>query len=115
MNVLHLTLNKDPFDTMISGLKDREYRTNTYTNWIKSRIIDGKTGKAKHFDVVKFINGFGADKRYFICRYKGFEIAKKNYTVKYSNGFEVKVKKGDYRLLLGAIIKKGNIYSKELF
>ncbi len=115
MKILHLTLTKEPFETMEQMLKDREYRINLSTNWIKSRLIDSKTGKDKPITHVKFTHGYGSDKPYFICRYHGYEIAKKNYTVKYSNGFSVDVKKGMYRILLGSITRKGNIYSQELF
>ena len=113
MKVLHLTLSQDPFNTMVVGYKDREYRK--ASKWIKSRLIDSKTGKRKKYDVVKFTNGYGRDKPYFIAPFLGFEIAKKNYKVIYPNGFSVNVRKGEYRIKLGAVIRSGNINSKELF
>lgn len=115
MKALHLTLAKEPFETMLSGLKDREYRyNNPNTNWIKGRLIDKKTGNRKKYDVIVFKNGYGKVP-YFVCSYLGFKIAKKNYTVKYDNGFSVFVKKGTYNIKLGSIIRKGNIFSNELF
>lgn len=98
---------------MISGLKDREYRKPT--QWIKSRLIDSKTGSNKKYNYVKFQNGYEKTKPYFVCKYLGYEISKKSYTVKYSNDFEVKVKKGDYRILLGPVIKTFNIETINLF
>jgi len=100
---------------MSMGLKDREYRINKKSNWIKSRLINSKTGLDKDYDFVLFVNGYGKFKPFFIAKYKGYEISKMNYSVKYKNGFEVHVKIGTYRILLGPIIKRGNIYSKELF
>lgn len=108
MKILYLTLTRLPFETMITGEKDREYRTNTPSDWIKSRLIEKKTGKEKPITHVKFTFGYGNNQPYFICRFSGFEIAKKNYTVKYSTGLVVNVKKGDYRILLGKIIEKNN-------
>ena len=113
MKTLHLTLNKPPFDTMETGLKDSEYRKPS--KWIKSRLIDSKTGKDKDIDFVRLTNGYGADKPYYICRYLGYEIAKRTYAVNYSNGFSIRVFKGQYRILLGKPLKIGNIDSKELF
>jgi ASC-1-like (ASCH) protein len=113
MKALHLTLSNEPFKIMEAGLKNREYRINN-PNWIKSRLIDSKTGKLKRYDVVVFKNGYGKVP-YFVCTYLGFEIAKKNYSVTYKKGFKVDVKKGMYRIKLGAIVRRGNIFSNELF
>ena len=100
---------------MFMELKDREYRFNKKSNWIKSRLIDSKTGLDKDYDFVLFTNGYGKFKPFFIAKYKGYEVSKMNYSVKYKNGFEVYVKVGTYRILFGSIVKHGNIYSKELF
>jgi len=115
MKALLLTLQSWPFQTMHLGYKDREYRKDSSSNWIRSRLIDSKTDEPKHYDVVKFVNGYGKDKPYFVAAYKGFEMAKKNYMVEYKTGLKVNVKKGDFRILLGPIIRKGNVYSNELF
>lgn len=113
MKILYLTLTKEPFETMETGLKDKEYREPSA--WIRSRLIDKKTGNPKHYDVVLFRNGYEMNKPYFAATYLGFENAQKNYSVKYTNGFKVDVKKGYFRIKLGAIIKRGNILDKELF
>jgi len=113
MKILYLTLTKEPFEAMQLGLKDREYREPS--KWIRSRLIDSKTKQPKHFDVVLFRNGYENDKPYFAAKYLGFEYSQMNYSVTYANGFTVNVKKGYFRIKLGAIIKKGNIDSKELF
>jgi hypothetical protein len=114
MKVLLLPVSKQPFICLCND-KNNEYRVNDPdTNWIKSRLIDSKTGKDKHYDVVKLPNGYGKVP-YVIRTFLGYKIAKKNYKVKYKNGFEVEVKKGTYNILLGAIVKTGNVESKELF
>lgn len=113
MKVLHLTLTAWPFETMQLGYKDREYRKPI--KWIRSRLIDSKTGKDKPYDVVLFRNGYEKTKPYFVAKFLGYEIAQRNYTVEYRNGFKVHVRKGDYRIKLGAIVNRGNIYSKEMF
>lgn len=115
MKALYLTLEKEAFETMFQELKKNEYRfNNPNTNWIKSRLIDKKTGKKKNYDVVVFKNGYGS-KPYFICSYLGFKIAKKNYTVKYENGFKVDVTRGMYNIKIGAMLRFGNVFSNELF
>lgn len=113
MKALRLTLTAWPFETMQLGYKDREYRKNI--QWVRSRLIDTKTGKPKEYDVVIFRNGYNKKDPYFVAKYLGFEVAQKNYTVEYKTGLKVHVRKGDYRIKLGAIIKRGNIHSKELF
>ena len=75
VRVLHLTLKKEWFDLMISGKKRVEYRKPS--KWIISRL-------EKEYDVIRFTNGYGSDKPYFVCEYKGFEISKKSENVYYS-------------------------------
>lgn len=112
-NILRLTLCKNPFDTMAEGLKDREYREPS--KWIKTRLINSETGQPKKYDAVLFSNGYSTKSPYMLFKYKGFEIAKKNYLVEYKNGFAVSVKKGQFRIILGTLIQKGNIDIKQLF
>lgn len=111
--ILYLTVKNLPFETMRKGLKDREYRTPS--KWIRSRLIDSKTGQNKHYDIIQFNSGYHKNSPYFRCKSKGFEVSKKNYKVEYSNGLKVKVNKGDYRILLGTITDKGNTEMKKLF
>lgn len=115
MKVLILNLKKEPFYTMLNGLKDKEYRVDTSSRWMRSRLIDRKTGKPKEYDFVKIIYAYGKQQPYFIARYKGFEIAKKNYNVKYNNGFAVRVNRGNFRIKLGSVLRTGNIHQKEMF
>lgn len=115
IKILRLTLSKQPFNTMSKGFKDREYRENKKSNWIKSRLINSKTGLNKRYDFVLFVHGYGKEKPYFLTKYKGFEVSKMNYSVEYKTGLKVEVKKGMYRILLGPVVAKGNITSKELF
>ncbi len=107
--ILLLSLNKLPFDVMITGEKDQEFRKES--KWIYSRLFN-KDNNIKHYDYVKFINGYGGDKPYFITKYDGFEIVKEDETEqrKYSNGLIVEpLKKGDIIINLGKVIEKGNI------
>lgn len=115
MKVLLLPVSAEPWELMENCTKSNEYRVNNpKTDWIKNRLIDSKTGKDREYDVVLMPNGYGKV-RYFARTYLGYTIAKKNYTVVYPNGFKVHIKKGTYNIKLGAITKRGNIFSKELF
>jgi hypothetical protein len=112
MKILYLTLTKPPFEVMITGEKNREYRKPE--KWIKSRLYY-PNGEPKKYDLVKFTNGYESYKNpYFAATYLGFEIAQKNYKVEYSNGLVVYVHKGDFRIKLGSIVRKGNINKNEL-
>jgi hypothetical protein len=100
MKILHLTLKKKPFEVMVTGEKKIEYRKPS--KWILSRLV------SKEYDYVKFVNGYGKDKPYFIAEYSGFNIVNMNYSATWSD-FKVNVKIGDIAILLGTIIEKGNI------
>lgn len=106
MSTLNLSLHKLPFEVMLTGEKDNEFRVPS--KWIVSRLYN-KDGSLKKYDVVKFVNGYGYDKPYFICQYLGFEICTRQFTEVYSNGFEVEVCDGDYIIKLGKILHTGNI------
>ena len=97
--VLHLTLKKEWFDLMISGKKKVEYRKPS--DWIISRL-------QKEYDVIKFTNGYGSDKPYFICEYKGFEISNESETIHVEKS-KIEVEEGTYMIKLGKIIEKGNV------
>ena len=104
MTTLYLTLKKKPFDIMISGEKKFEYRNNS--KWIESRLINSKNNEPKKYKYIKFTNGYGHNRPYFICEYKGF---KKIYNIKkkYSNNFIINYpysKLGYYCIILGEII-----------
>lgn len=113
MKILRLTLKQQPFEAFLKGFKRNEYRKPS--KWIKSRLIDTKTGKPKHYDVVLLTHGYGNDKPYISFTYYGFQVAKKNYKVKYANGLVVTVQKGMYNIKVGNLYKKGNINQKSLF
>jgi hypothetical protein len=106
MNTLHLTLSKKPFEVMVTGEKAVEYRKPTA--WIKSRLLD-KQGEAKKYDQVKFVNGYGADKPYFIAKFKGFILNPYPQEIEFSNGLIVNVSPDDIKILIGEIIEKGNL------
>lgn len=107
MRILNLTLKKPPFDVMLSGEKTLEYREPT--GWIMSRLFD-KKGNRKEFDAVKFANGYGSDKPYFIAEFLEWKhIEFKNETIKYSNGFEVNLDGYYVVIKLGKIIESGNL------
>jgi hypothetical protein len=107
-NTLHLTLSKQPFEVMLTGEKKEEFRKGG--DWIRSRLFD-KIGKDKEYKYIKFVNGYGNDKPYFICEYKGFlecymDVAER----KYLNGLIVSdIGKGDFIIYLGDIIERGNL------
>lgn len=100
-STLFLTLKKKQFDVTISGEKKIEYRRDSV--WIKSRLID------KSYDLIKFTNGYGNDKRYFIVEYLGYKIVSKDEVLQYSNGLEVILKPGYFAIKLGELIEKGNL------
>lgn len=105
MRILHLSLNPEPFEVMVTGEKSNEYRKSSF--WIKSRLFKGNI--PKKIDYVKFVNGYGSQRPYFIARFEGFHKAKINYTMKYSNGLKIQIRKGDFNIKLGTIIEYGNI------
>ena len=109
LKILHLTLNKEAFEVMVTGEKQEEFRKHSV--WIESRLYNRNTWKEKEYDVIRFANGYGKDKPYFICEYLGFDVPYMNVTPrKYSNGLEVdNIGKGDFVILCGKITEKGNI------
>lgn len=106
MSQLLLTLSKKPFDVMVTGEKKREFRNPS--KWIFSRLKD-KKGSRKEYETVKFINGYGKDKPYFIAEYIGFYIKIFDEDFSYSNSLLVNVKAGDIVIYLGDILETGNL------
>lgn len=98
---LLLTLSKLPFDVMVTGEKEVEYRKPS--KWILSRL------KGKDYDYVKFVNGYGNDKPYFIAEFEGYVICNCGYRAIFSNGLDVVVSSGDIAILLGKVVEKGNL------
>jgi len=108
MKTLHLSLRKEPFEVMVTGEKGLEFRKKS--KWIRSRLFN-KDGTRKQYDVIKFVNGYGNDKPYFMCLYGSFIETPVNLkSFEYSNGLVVEgIVKGDFVILCGVIIKKGNL------
>ena len=99
-NVLHLTLKRNWFVLMLNGVKKQEYRKPT--RWMKVRLEN------KSYDVIKFVNGYGNDKPFFVCEYNGFEIAKDAQTLEF-DGNLINVDRGDYVIQLGQVVDYGNL------
>lgn len=106
--ILHLSLKKEPFAVMITGEKQEEFRKNS--EWIRSRLID-QLGNEKEYDFIKFVNGYGSDKPYFVCEYGGFMECYMNVSERnYSNGLTINgIGKGDFIIYCGDIVERGNL------
>jgi len=105
MKVLHLTLKKEPFEVMITGEKSFEIREKS--EWMECRLFN-KDGSEKHYDVIKFTNGYGKNRPYFIAEYKGFETV---YCVQrvFSNGFRMELDGEFWCIKLGQVLSGGNL------
>lgn len=101
---LHLTLKKQWFDMILSGEKKEEYReikwfwvsrliTHYYgdvvmfDHQLRSALFDGKTSELelnkiciffKHFDTIRFTNGYGKNAPSFEIECKGLRIGEGN-------------------------------------
>ncbi len=109
MKILYLTLKKEPFKVMVTGEKQVEIREKT--RWMTLRLYD-RNGRERKYDAVKFVNGYGKNKPYFIAKYLGFETIF-GADVTYSNGFHLEVNKESWMINLGGIIESGNLKSSE--
>jgi hypothetical protein len=101
MKTLYLSLKKEPFEVMVTGEKVIEYREPT--KWILSRI------EGKEYDLIKFVNGYGADKPYFICEFGAWSRSYHNEFITYSNGLTVDIAPWTICIHLGKIIETGNL------
>jgi hypothetical protein len=90
---------------MVTGEKKVEYRD--IKPWMNSRLFD-KDGNPRAYDFVKFTLAYGSDKPFFVCRFKGIKKVTK-VRIKYSTGFEVKFDNERWGILLGEIVKTGNL------
>ena len=107
MKILYLSLKKDPFDVMVTGEKTKEYRK--FSKWIKSRLFDNN-GNPKIYDLVKFVNGYGSDKPYFICKFDGVIQCDNTINIEFSNGLSISgLTEDDYIIKLGKIVEVGNL------
>lgn len=100
VSMLHLTVKNKPFEVMVTGEKNQEYRKPS--QWIDSRLI-------KYYDFVKIVNGYGGDKPMFIAEYFGFSFAGRIENKTYSNGLEVEIEAGDRIIELGEVVFKDNL------
>ena len=83
-----MTLNKSPFEVMVTGEKKVEIRL--VSPWMTSRLVDKETGKDKAYDVVEFTNGYGHDVPRFTVPFNGYKLKKKGVKLgPYSNGLKV--------------------------
>ena len=64
--ILHLTLHRQWFDSIVKGEKTEEYRE-IKPYW--SKRISGK-----EYDEIHFTNGYGKDKPFMRVEYKGYEV-----------------------------------------
>lgn len=65
-STLELTLKKQWFDMVASGEKREEYREPS--KWILSRLEN------KHYDAVRFRNGYNANSPVCVCEYLGWDF-----------------------------------------
>lgn len=107
--ILNLTLYKSAFEVMVTGEKRFEFRKPG--KWINSRLFN-KDGSKKGYDLIKFTNGYGNDKPYFVCKYLGFGYEYGLF--KYSNGLEIDVS-NDFAIKCGEIVEIGNYILKNEF
>lgn len=106
-SILHLTLKAAPFEVMVTGEKTEEYRRSS--PWIESRLFtEGNQYNKKHYDLVLYRNGYGKNKPYFICEYKGFELVNERITQTYSNGLIIDTCMPTAIIKNGAILEVGN-------
>lgn len=100
MKILPLTLQRLPFEVMVTGEKNLEFRYPT--PWILARLKND-------YDVIKFVNGYGNDKPYFIADLDFWYMQNGSDQFTYSNGLFVKVPTGTVVIKLGEILKTGNL------
>ena len=74
--VLHLTLRKEPFDEIRSGVKTIEYR-DYKEHWIK-RLMN-PDGSFKSYDFVLFKNGYQAQAPEILLEFKGISIGQDDW------------------------------------
>jgi len=105
MTTLTLTIKKAPFDVMVTGEKNFEIREKS--RWMTMRLYD-RNGQERKYDFVKFTNGYGKDKPYFIAEFEGFDTIFQIYTT-FSNGFRLDLAGEYWRINLGEVVEAGNL------
>ena len=84
MKILHLNLYRKYFDQILKGEKTTEYREVT-PYW--SKRLEGR-----HYDVIKFRNGYRKDAPEMVVEYKGMVVDDLygTYAIKLGNVLETK-------------------------
>jgi hypothetical protein len=105
MKILQLTLKKPPFEVMVTGEKHFEIREKS--RWMTMRLYD-KDGYQKTYDLIKFVNGYGKNRPYFIAKYLDFCTI---YCMDeaFSNGLKLKFNDEKWIIYFGEIIEIGNL------
>ena len=92
---------------MITG--EKQYEIREKGSWINSRLFNLE-GSKRQYDVIKFTNGYGKDKPYFIAEYNGFgQLIYLNET--FSNGLNLNFTDDSEKwvIQLGEILETGNL------
>ena len=104
--ILRLTLSRQPFEVMVTGEKDLEFRKPS--KWILSRLKN-KDGSKREYDLVEFTNGYGRYCPRFLCEYLGYaRYIGFNDEYEYSNGLIVQVEDDDVVISLGKVLEVYN-------
>jgi hypothetical protein len=61
---------------------------------LKSRLDN------RNYRSIRFINGYGKDKPYFVCKYKSYKMATSDQILTFDDK-QVKIEVGDYLIHLG--------------
>ena len=103
--ILFFNLKTEPFKVMVTGEKNEEYRK--IGKWMNSRVYN-KDGSERKYDFVKFVLGMGSDKPFFVCRFEGVKKVDR-FNKTYSSGHQVTFENEQYAVMLGEVLKKGNL------
>jgi hypothetical protein len=97
LRILHLTLTKEPFEMIASGVKLEEYRTIKPYWWTRltDKTILAGMRKDKEFDIVRFKNGYGKNAPEMDVQWKGMEmgVGKKEWGASGNKQFIIKLGK----------------------
>lgn len=108
VQVLYLTLFHLPFQVMLLGEKDIEFRRDS--KFIRDRLLN-KDGSIKRYDFVNFKNGYQANAPEFTCKYIATTRMRIDIEYKYSNGFSVSLSSDEptWFIILGEVIHSKNL------
>jgi hypothetical protein len=104
MKILKLTLQKQPFEVMVTGEKTSEFRRPSY--WLMNRLVD-KNGNKKHYDYVEFINGYFLGKKLHLLT-NSYDFLMNSDTGKWATVIEEK--KPTFISADGAEMFEGDLY-----